>query len=78
MAKVGDLVRLKQIKEVLDVHAASLHNIVGLVMEWNLPAPLMGQFKTLANDEGDGFVLWNGHRDWDIQYGEDLEVVNEA
>ncbi len=74
MIRVGDLVRLKNIPEVLNTRHESENltaESVGLVMEWTPKA-------SRPNAKGgDGWVLWNGHRDWDIEYEEDLEIVND-
>ena len=75
MVKVGDLVRLKKDEEVRKYNPL-IHDAVGLVMEWNDPATTNPV--NFAGQEGDGWVLWAGRTDWDIMYGEDLEIVNEA
>jgi hypothetical protein len=80
--KVGDLVKLKDITEVTDAHPQVPSGSVGLVMEWNPTRKTFNHnsrsFNALGED-GDGWVLWNGHRDWDIEYEEDLEqVINKC
>ena len=74
--QVGNLVRLKNIPEVLGSHPHLSSDSVGLVIEWNAGG------RTLStkphHQSGDGSVLWNGHADWDIQYEEDLEVISET
>ena len=80
MVRVGDLVKIKNIPEVLRTrHPEGITaEHVGLVMEWN-PEPKSNpvNFAT-GSSGGDGWVLWNGHRDWCIEYEEDLEIVNES
>lgn len=74
MVKVGDLVKLINCTEV---HKANPHvspDSIGLVMEWRPKAKTSSRVQR----GGDGWVLWNGCRDWDIEYEEDLEVVNGA
>ena len=73
MIRAGDLVKLKNIPEVFYTHKVDNINAesIGLVMEWNPAGGISG-----FGRGGDGFVLWNGRRDWDIEYEEDLEVIN--
>lgn len=67
--KVGDLVKIKNVPEVVRVHVPDNVNVesVGIVMEWNAHDKYPG-----------GFILWNTHRDWCVEYEEDLELVSEA
>jgi hypothetical protein len=69
---IGDLVRLVDEPDVLRVHTALDQKSIGLVMEWNERRTNDALFEVL---EGDGWVLWNGRTDWDMEYGEDLEIV---
>ena len=76
MIRVGDLVKLKNIPGVLRTRHESENltaESVGLVMEWT-PKPTCPH----TPYGGEGWVLWNGRRDWDIEYEEDLEIVNES
>ena len=77
--RVGDLVKLKNIPEVLRTHQYEgiTAEHVGLVMEWNVPGKT-NPVNFATETGGDGWVLWNGRRDWDIEYAEDLEIVNES
>ena len=79
MIRVGDLVKLKNIPEVLRTHQQEgiTAECVGLVVEWRPEGKTM-KFPDGVISNGDGWVLWNGRRDWDIEYAEDLEIVNES
>lgn len=80
--KVGDLVRIKNDPEVIQVHCrhdgsgSITPEHVGLVMEWN--PVCKSRPVNFAGQKGDGWVLWSGRIDWDIEYEEDLEIVSEA
>ena len=73
--KVGDLVRIKNDPEVVRVHDITPEH-VGLVMEWN--PVCKSRPVNFAGQGGDGWVLWSGRSDWDIEYEEDLEIISEA
>ena len=77
--RVGDLVRLKNIPAVLRTHhhEGITAESVGLVLEWNIPGA-SNAVNFATGSGGDGGILWNGRRDWDIEYAEDLEIVNES
>lgn len=79
MIRVGDLVKLKNTPAVLWTHQCEgiTAENVGLVMEWN-PEPASNPVNFATGSGGDGWILWNGRRDWDIEYEEDLEIVNES
>jgi len=72
--QVGNLVRLKNIPEVIYTHRVDNVNAesIGLIVEWN-PVPRSG-----FDNGGDGFVFWNGHQDTCVEYEEDLEVISET
>jgi len=85
MIRVGDLVKLKNIPEVLRAHQQEgiTAECVGLVVEWNPasdldPVAIHPHHNLVTGTGGDGWVLWNGRRDWGIEYEEDLEIVNES
>ena len=75
--RVGDLVKLVNCTEVHKVNPHVSPDSIGLVMEWNPPAKT-NPVSSRAPRGGDGWVLWNGRRDWDREYEEDLEVINES
>ena len=70
--KVGDLVKLKSCASSLstDVRRPTQeYERLGIITEWT------------AHEDGplaSGWVRWNGNIDWDIEYLEDLELVNES
>ena len=67
--KVGDLVKIKNIPEVVRVHVPDNVNVesVGIVMEWKS-----------HYEYPHGLILWNAHHDWCIEYEEDLKLISEA
>ncbi len=68
--KVGDLVKLIDDPEVRASHPHDDFNAVGIITEFTCH----GEDGPLAS----GWVQWSGKPDWDIEYAEDLELINES
>ena len=70
--KIGDLVKLNDDAKKHRLHAkrpAQEYERVGIITEWT------------SHEDGplaSGWVQWSGNPDWDIEYLEDLEVVNAS
>ena len=70
--KIGDLVKLNinnTPKHLRAKRPAQEYERVGIITEWT------------SHEDGplaSGWVQWSGNPDWDIEYLEDLEVVNES
>ncbi len=68
--KVGDLVKLSghaSIGWTTERRPAKEYDRAGIITEWS------------AHQDGpmaSGWVQWGGNVDWDIEYLEDLEVIN--
>ena len=68
--KVGDLVRLLDDAEVKRANMDIPAHSVGIVVEPGPPA--------LPESFASVWVQWQGRRDWDSMYVEDLVIVNEC
>ena len=71
--KIGDLVKLSghAVKQwhTTERRPAKEYERVGIITEWT------------AHEDGplaSGWVQWSGNIDWDIEYLEDLELINES
>jgi len=68
--KVGDLVKLKDCASLGytdEPRAREEYGRIGIIAEWAEDGPLAS-----------GWVRWCGNVDWDIEYVEDLEIINES
>ena len=66
--KVGDMVKLIDDPNVRSSHPCADFNAVGIITEFTC--------HERDDPHGSGWVQWGDKPDWNIEYGEDLEVIS--